>query len=246
MLNLLRLIFKNRWKYEILKSSNNTFLANKKLIISSFKKIKKNYDSEIKIIENIAQETHRLGAFKLWENYNKKKLTSQFRKPNDVRLTRNAGIFYICICELISAKSVIEIGSGFGVSGMYFLTTLKKINGKLYSFEANTTWANIAKHNFSKIGGQFFVKGEFNLYNLNCLPKKIDLALIDGIHDPTIVKNQIKEIYPHLKKSGILFLDDINFSLRMQDFWNNLRNSKKFSAISVFESRLGILQKAHD
>jgi len=86
---------------------------------------------------------------------------------------------------------IVEFGTAFGVSGMYFLAGLNlNKKGKLLTFDPNTVWAKLAKDNLSKISDRFkLTNGTFEDNIDNVLPEgqHIDIAFIDAIHTKEFV-----------------------------------------------------------
>src|SRR5713101_4717360 len=56
------------------------------------------------------------------------------------------------LTEAINAKSVIEIGTSTGISGMWFSMALEKTGGKLTTFELDPGRAALARAHFKKSG----------------------------------------------------------------------------------------------
>ena len=68
-------------------------------------------------IEAVAKTTNTLGAQKLADQYGE---LGGVRMPDDVRVTSECGDLYSWLVQQRKPKTVVEFGSAFGVSGMYF------------------------------------------------------------------------------------------------------------------------------
>ena len=81
---------------------------------------------------------------------------------------------------------IVEFGTAFGVSGMYWLFGLESNGGgTLLTFEPNDVWARIAEANLVAIGRRFeLTVGTFEEnIDRNLSPgERIDIAFIDAIH----------------------------------------------------------------
>ena len=81
---------------------------------------------------------------------------------------------------------MVEFGTAFGVSGMYWLSGLESNNfGELLTFDPNEVWAEIARKNLSGISNRFqLVNGTFedNIDAYLGSDRQIDMAFIDVIH----------------------------------------------------------------
>ena len=65
-------------------------------------------------------------------------------------------MFFAWLAEQRCPQTVVEFGSAFGFSGMYWVSRLEAAGaGHLYSFEINPIWAEIARSNISHIGTRF-------------------------------------------------------------------------------------------
>src|ERR1019366_7637339 len=92
-------------------------------------------------IEFLSSETDRLGPQPLWSGYPPQALGNS-RSPNDVRASRSIGKFYAHLVRCRKPDIVVEFGTAFGVSGMYFLSGLQTNGtGMLLTFEPNEVWA---------------------------------------------------------------------------------------------------------
>ena len=134
----------------------------------------------------------------------------QYAKDNYIPIVRdNTAKKLIEICKSASVKSILEIGTAIGYSG---LLMLNNSNANLYTIEKDKDRAFLAKENFSKYCLNKRVTlvindAEDELIKLIKLNKKFDLIFLDG------AKGQYIKYYQSLKSllnpSGILFADNI-------------------------------------
>ncbi|WP_299983568.1 O-methyltransferase [uncultured Ruegeria sp.] len=152
-------------------------------------------------------------------------------------------MFFSSLASAFGPKEVVEIGSAFGVSGMYWCAGLSMNDvGNFTGFEPNSAWAPYAKSNISKILGRArLVEGTFE-DNLDKAPASIDLAFIDAIHAPEFVENQLNLVLERARKGTLIVLDDIRFSKEMSDYWSLIRDDNRFSGAFEYTRRVGFLE----
>jgi predicted O-methyltransferase YrrM len=194
------------------------------------------------VIEARQQHTARLGAQPLWDGYGEASAT---RTSNQVRTAWTMGRLYTDLARKHRPGVLVEFGSAFGVSGMFWLAGLEAVqHGWLYTFEPNEVWASIARGNLSAIGHRFTLTvGTFEKEMESVLPTEpIDLAFIDAIHTSEFVGPQFELIAARSRPGSLVILDDINFSQDMHDFWLNLVKQPRTRASATLGERVGIVE----
>ena len=211
--------------------------------------IKPNHNAFIQKIENLASKTNNHGSQPLWEGYvagdptNKRGKT---RKSDQVRTDKDMGCFYADLVCNKKPSIIVEFGTAFGISGMYFLSGLEKNgSGHLFTYEPNEIWFGFARQNLTQIGSRF--KSTIGTFEDNIDTdfvdnKKIDLAFIDAIHTSKFVFSQLEKVIQHSKTGTIIILDDINFSADMQSCWETLSKDDRFIASAYVGNRVGIVE----
>lgn len=185
--------------------------------------------------------TALLDAQPLWEGYGE---LGGLREPQAVATSAAVGSLYSWLTQLRQPRTIVEFGTAFGASGMYFLAGLERNrSGRLYTFEPNAIWRDLAQRNLARVGRRFeSVAGTFedNLDVLGDLP--IDLALIDAIHRSEFVDAQLELIAARLAPDGLVLLDDINFSADMEACWARVAAARRVAASCAIGARLGVLE----
>lgn len=202
-----------------------------------------------KKIEAQAEKTDSAGALPLWEGYHaledypKDVSSSAVRSSDQVRTARRTGEFYSWLVTSFKPVEVIEIGSAFGVSGMYWCAGLAANGrGNFTGFEPNADWAPFARSNIQSIlDSARLVEGTFE-DNLNKAPDQIDLAFIDAIHTPEFVRTQLNLVLERANSGALIVLDDIRFSVAMSKYWREIREDERFAASCEVNRRVGILE----
>lgn len=104
-------------------------------------------------------------------------------------------------------KIIVECGVDRGASTCAFLEALKKINGKLYSFDIKDC-SNL----FDDKNWNFFQTNDVNLSKIinkfSEIKKGIDLLYIDSYHEPSHVRKILNLYYPFINVNGYIFIDD--------------------------------------
>jgi predicted O-methyltransferase YrrM len=194
-------------------------------------------------IEATARATNELGAQPLAVEYGE---VGGTRKPSGVRCTSQCGDLCAWLVQRLKADIVVEFGSAFGVSGMYFAAGLEAAQrGHLYSFEINREWAEVAERNIRSVSERVtLTRGTFEDHVATIVPGKIDLAFVDGIHTYEFVIRQFDVLRPLMTRGGIIIFDDIDFkrpNARMAEAWSEIASSDVVSAVEI-GNRLGVVE----
>jgi predicted O-methyltransferase YrrM len=197
-------------------------------------------------IEEVAKTTNTLGAQKLADQYGE---LGGVRMPDDVRVTSECGDLYSWLVQQRKPKTVVEFGSAFGVSGMYFAAGLAAAQaGHLYSFEINHEWADIAERNIRSISDRLtLTRGAFEDYVDTVVPGEIDLAFVDGIHTYDFVMRQFDLLRRRVPSGGMIAFDDIDFTrpgARMREAWEEIAASPIVAAAVEVNARVGLVELA--
>ena len=202
-------------------------------------------------IEEIAARAEERGALPIWEGYSTvEKYPASTRQgatrsSNQVRTGPKIGQFFTWLVLAIKPSAIVEFGTAFGVSGMYWLAGLKlNEKGHLFTFEPNTAWAKIARGNLSKISDRFtLTEGTFeeNLAVLADQGASINLAFIDAIHTSEFVYTQLDLVLKHAAPGAVIVLDDIDFSTDMRSCWDAISHDERFAAAAELNG-IGVIE----
>jgi predicted O-methyltransferase YrrM len=240
--NILKIIKERKINISWIKKEKNTNLFS----IFPSTKLTPEISRYSKKIEKIAETTNGLGPQPLWDGYGKNNIAGKTRMPDGVRTNYNMGNLYSQIVKHLQPNVIVEFGTAFGVSSMYFLSGIQENSfGHLFTFEPNNQWRDIAVKNISEIGNQFTsISGTFEDNQKTTLPDGtcIDLAFVDAIHTSAFVRPQIEIVLSRSHTGTIIILDDINFSDDMQKCWIELANDERFIASASLGNRVGILE----
>jgi predicted O-methyltransferase YrrM len=195
-------------------------------------------------IEALAAATNRLGPQRLAPQYGE---VGGTRTPGVVRSSSESGDCYAWLVQQRAPDTVVEFGSAFGVSGMYFAAGLEAAGrGHLYSFEINREWAAIAERNIRSISARVtLTNGAFEDHVAAVVQGTIDLALVDGIHTREFVMRQFELLRPRMTSGGLIIFDDINFdrpNARMAEAWDEIAGAADVVAAVELGGRVGIVE----
>lgn len=203
------------------------------------------------LIESAARRTEDLGAMPLWAGYSELRDypyavgSGAQRTSEQVRTSRQLGGFFAWLVTKRRPTTIVEFGTAFGVSGMYFLAGIEQVgNGVLYTFEPNEVWAEVARRNLDEVSPRFVLTvGTFEAHVDRVLDasKTIDLALVDAIHTGDFVDAQFALIKERLSPSGLVLFDDISFSDDMRRCWNKIAEAGDVRA-SVEVQGIGLVE----
>ena len=147
--------FKNRkLNIQWTKKNLNSFLYN---LLKDKSVIKPKQTAFSKKINILAEKTNELGAQNLWEGYSvNNRNEKKTRMPNLVRTKSSVGDFFTYLVIQKKPNIIVEFGTAFGVSGMYFLSGIEtNKKGELLTFEVNKNWAELAFKNLEQISKNF-------------------------------------------------------------------------------------------
>lgn len=195
-------------------------------------------------IEAVAKKTSNLGAQKLADEYGE---IGGVRMPDDVRSSSDCGDLYSWLVQKRRPATVVEFGSAFGVSGMYFASGLAAAKtGHLYSFEINHQWADIAERNIRSISDRLtLTRGAFEDHVEAVVPGQIDLAFVDGIHTYDFVLRQFELLRRRMSNGGLIAFDDIDFKrpgAGMRKAWEEIAASPHVAGAVEVNGRVGLVE----
>lgn len=196
-------------------------------------------------VEERAGKTHKSGDRPLWEGYQFVKgypRSGDTRKPDQVRSDALVGRFYSWLAARRGETVIVEFGTAFGVSGMYWLSGM--LAGQLYTFEPNANWAASAEENLRAISDRFTLTVDtFETAGPALLiPQSVGIAFVDAIHTSEFVFRQYDLLKPLMKPGSLVLFDDIDFSPDMADCWRQMASDPSLAASATLTDRVGIIE----
>jgi len=144
------------------------------------------------------------------------------------------------------ASHILEIGTNLGISGQYFVEAIKaNPSAKFTTMEGVKRMCEIAEVQLStrSINNKLqILHGLYadSLEHIKESKEEFDLVFIDGNHTYDATVYYFNLLKPQYTSNAILIIDDINWSIEMQQAWIVLKNDPLVSfSIDLF--KLGIL-----
>lgn len=116
------------------------------------------------------------------------------------------------LAESVNAKSIVELGTSTGLSGMWFGLALMKTGGKLTTFEIDPGRAALARAHFKKAGIDSFitvVEGDAH-QNVMRLKDPIDVVFIDADKDGYV--DYLTKLLPLVRPGGLILAHNVDSS----------------------------------
>jgi precorrin-6B methylase 2 len=167
------------------------------------------------------------------------------RKISDITETSLSTIrfstLYYRITKHINAKTIIELGTSFGLNTLYLA---KKSDAKVYTFEGSESVAEIAEDTFrfSAVKNVELIRGNINstLYaTLSRIPKP-DFVFMDANHEYEATKRYFEVLMMKIHHQTIIILDDIHSNPGMNKAWRELcKHDLVYTSLDLY--RCGIL-----
>jgi len=114
------------------------------------------------------------------------------------------------LTESLGAKTVVEIGTSNGYSGIWFSLALRKTGGKLITHEIDENRANLAKQNFKRAGVENLVTlVEGNAHEeVKNITGPIDILFLDADKEGYI--DYLNKLVPLVRPGGLILAHNIN------------------------------------
>lgn len=208
-------------------------------------------DGKHKQIEDRAAATEALGPQPLWDGYANVAgypgaAQNSTRTSGQVRSSAATGRLFTWLARQRAATIIVEFGTAFGVSGMYWLAGLGDSPGvRLLTFEPNAIWADIARRNLASVSDRFeLTVGTFEecIDSVLAMNQRIDIAFVDAIHTSPFVSRQFDILLPKMAANALVLFDDIDFSADMAACWDSIARHPRVLAAATFGRRLGIVE----
>jgi caffeoyl-CoA O-methyltransferase len=122
----------------------------------------------------------------------------------------NDGRVLRLLTEAIGAKSVVEIGTSTGYSGLWFCLALQKTGGRLTTFEIDPGRAATARKYFQQAGVNqmvTIVEGDAH-QTVNRLKEPVDLVFIDA--DKEGYTDYLHKLLPIVRPGGLILAHNTN------------------------------------
>ncbi len=134
-------------------------------------------------------------------------------------------------------KTILELGTSLGISGMYMSSANK--GAKFISIEANAGIAAEAEKNFLECGliNYKLINGTFEdkLNEAVLELGKLDFVFFDGNHRKEATLSYFNHCLQHSDAESVFVFDDIHWSSGMEEAWNEIKlHPKVYVTIDLF------------
>lgn len=146
-------------------------------------------------------------------------------------ISPETGEFLRMLAEMKKSKSILEIGTSNGYSGIFLALAVKKNKGKFTTIEGDWNRAAIARQNFIDAGTMKYseiIIGEARDMTKR-LKGKFDFVFIDANKDQYL--DYLKNIEKNLKKGSVVVADNmISHKESMGSYVKYVTNPKKYDS----------------
>ncbi|HEY4680792.1 MAG TPA: O-methyltransferase [Nitrosarchaeum sp.] len=156
-------------------------------------------------------------------DYEQKNYSKIHHNKRMLAITKDTGIFYNMLLRIQKPKKILEIGTSFGYSTLWFADAMDK-NSKIITIEKNPKKIKLAKKNFDKAGvsGMIEIKEgiardvliQLSKFKKSKIQARFDFVFIDA--DKEEYPFYFDICLPMLKKGGIIAADNIIFPRRFK------------------------------
>lgn len=140
-------------------------------------------------------------------------------------VSRRKGEFLFRLTAWFKPRTIIELGTSFGISTMYMAMGYR--NSRITTIEGCPDTVSIAGHNFNRLGISNIeeICGNFNdiLPALLNRSKTVDMVFFDGNHKKEATLKYFDLCLEHVHNNTIFVFDDIHWSKGMMEAWENIR-----------------------
>ena len=108
------------------------------------------------------------------------------------------------LAESVNAKSIVEVGTSTGISGLWFSLATEKTGGKLTTFELDKTRAALARKHFQQAGVDSrvtIVEGDAH-QNVAKLRDPIDVVFLDAEKEGYV--DYLNKLLPLVRPGGLI------------------------------------------
>lgn len=190
-------------------------------------------------MDKIAQVLHSLEKR---ADYEKENFTKIHHDKRMLAITRDTGIFYNTLLKIQKPKKILEIGTSFGYSTLWFASAIGK-KSKIITVEKNLKKIKFAKKNFQKAGVSDMIEIKegiakdilIQLGKSKRTKESFDFIFIDA--DKEEYPFYFDICLPMLKKGGIIAADNIifprKFKKHIKKYLEHINEIKDIQSITI-------------
>ena len=155
---------------------------------------------------------------------------------------RRWGMFLHLCAEAFEARTIVELGACFGISGAYLASA--RPHPRLITIETSAALATIAEATLASVTDRAeVVRGTFEETLQGVLDRagSVDVVYIDGHHGEAVTVRYVHAVMAHLASEALIVLDDIHLYREMWRAWQTVSSMPEVTAVNV--GRFGLLVK---
>jgi predicted O-methyltransferase YrrM len=181
-------------------------------------------------------------------NYEEKNYKKIPREKRMLAITKDTGVFYNILLKTHKPKKILEIGTSFGYSTLWFADAIIGKNSKIITIEQNPKKINLAQKNFSKAGVSQMIEIKAGMAKDVLLELKKSLRSNPKNYFDFVFIDADKEEYSFyfdiclsmLKKDGIIAADNILFPTQFKKYIKKyLNHIHKISSVESITIPVG-------
>ena len=132
------------------------------------------------------------------------------------------------------AKLIVEIGTSYGISGLFFAAALKVTGGKLHTIDVSQKKFDSSRATFERAGVGEVVQNHLGDARqvVASIAGEIDLAFLDA--DKSQTRAYFDIVWPRLRKGGSVLTDNaLTHRSELADFVKHVRSLRGASSTEV-------------
>ncbi|MFK8163665.1 MAG: O-methyltransferase [Lewinella sp.] len=136
-----------------------------------------------------------------------------------------------------NCRHIVEFGTSFGISTIYFAEAARVTGGKVITTELIESKANTAAINFEKAGVSELIEIRVGdaISSLKNYDKKIDFLFLDGWKD--LYLPLLKQLEPNFKSGTLIYADNMNFRSTKPYADHILQRQDKYTTLIVDDGK---------
>ena len=133
-----------------------------------------------------------------------------------------------------SAKVVVEVGTSYGFSGLFWGAALKRTGGRLHTIDVSQKKFDASRENFSRAGLAAVITNHLGDAHevLKAVAGPIDLAFIDA--DKPACREYFETLWPKIRVGGSILTDNATtHRAELSEYVRYLRERSDASSVEV-------------
>ena len=125
------------------------------------------------------------------------------------QIPRIEGELLYQITLAVNAKLIVEVGTSYGFSGLFWAAALQKTGGVLHTIDINPKKFDASRDHFERAGvGKIVVNHLGDAFEvLPTIAGPIDIAFLDGC-DKSLSRQFFELVWPNIRKGGSVLTDN--------------------------------------